>query len=45
MKEFKVLITYKNKKEEITIVTGDIFHSMEMYERNREPLTWQIIHQ
>ena len=47
MKKYKLKITYLVESdvqpEIIHIETDDINWSMDQYQRNREPLTWEIV--
>ena len=44
-KEYLIEITYSqsNKQEVITLKTDDLAWSMTQYQRNRKPLTWEIL--
>ena len=44
MKEYKIKITFLDGSSEIIELTTDRLEwSMEQYQRNREPLNWEII--
>ena len=44
-KEYLIEITYSqsNKQEVITLKTDDLAWSMNQYQRNRLPLTWELL--
>ena len=44
-KEYLIEITYSqsNKQEVITLNTDDLAWSMNQYQRNRLPLTWELL--
>jgi len=44
MKEYKIKITDKEgNTQTLEIMSTDINWTMEQYQRNREPFTWEII--
>jgi hypothetical protein len=44
MKEYKIKITFLDgSSDEITLTTDKLDWSMEQYQRNREPFSWQIV--
>ena len=44
-KEYLIEITYSqsNEQEVITLKTDDLAWSMTQYQRNRQPLTWELL--